>query len=200
MKGRLRPARLICGNALEPDTVAALMAGGRAQMVFTDPPYNVPIQGNVGGWSTLSPSSRQRSADHAALSASGSGSRFQSSNWKHPPEPSQHTRCGEGRWPTITTTLGSARKRRVAEQRTIAGSDPKGRKARVVGRSTTYVRPKRAHSWLSSGSTIIFPAEKRRGLSWEATGSLVSPSSTMVAMIRPTAGDVMNPRYDETAM
>ncbi|MFL5314526.1 MAG: ParB/Srx family N-terminal domain-containing protein, partial [Microvirga sp.] len=28
--------RLICGNALEPGTVAALMDGGRAQMVFTD--------------------------------------------------------------------------------------------------------------------------------------------------------------------
>src|SRR5215203_2743161 len=37
--------RLICGNALEPGTVAALMNGERAQMVFTDPPYNVPIHG-----------------------------------------------------------------------------------------------------------------------------------------------------------
>jgi len=45
--------RLICGNALEPGTVAALMDGGRAQMVFTDPPYNVPIQGNVGGLGSI---------------------------------------------------------------------------------------------------------------------------------------------------
>ena len=30
-------------------TVAALMDGARAQMVFTDPPYNVPIEGHVGG-------------------------------------------------------------------------------------------------------------------------------------------------------
>jgi DNA modification methylase len=41
--------RLICGNALERATVEALMGGERAQMVFTDPPYNVPIQGHVGG-------------------------------------------------------------------------------------------------------------------------------------------------------
>jgi len=45
--------RLICGNALDPGTVAALMDGGRAQMVFTDPPYNVPIQGNVGGLGSI---------------------------------------------------------------------------------------------------------------------------------------------------
>ena len=41
--------RLICGDALDPATVATLMDGAVAQMVFTDPPYNVPIQGHVGG-------------------------------------------------------------------------------------------------------------------------------------------------------
>lgn len=41
--------RLICGSALDARTVAALMAGERARMVFTDPPYNVPIDGHVGG-------------------------------------------------------------------------------------------------------------------------------------------------------
>jgi DNA modification methylase len=45
----LGPHRLICGNAIDPDTVAALMNGEQAQMVFTDPPYNVPIHGHVGG-------------------------------------------------------------------------------------------------------------------------------------------------------
>ncbi len=45
----LGPHRLICGDALQADTVAALMNGEQAQMVFTDPPYNVPIQGHVGG-------------------------------------------------------------------------------------------------------------------------------------------------------
>ena len=41
--------RLICGNALDPVTVATLMDGEVAQMVFTDPPYNVPVQGHVCG-------------------------------------------------------------------------------------------------------------------------------------------------------
>jgi len=41
--------RLICGSALDKATVDALMAGEKAQMVFTDPPYNVPIDGHVGG-------------------------------------------------------------------------------------------------------------------------------------------------------
>ncbi|MEC5293046.1 site-specific DNA-methyltransferase [Aurantimonas sp. C2-3-R2] len=45
----LGPHRLICGSALESAVVTALMNGERAQMVFTDPPYNVPIDGNVGG-------------------------------------------------------------------------------------------------------------------------------------------------------
>jgi DNA modification methylase len=34
---------------LEDETYLALMAGEYAQMVFTDPPYNVPISGYVGG-------------------------------------------------------------------------------------------------------------------------------------------------------
>jgi hypothetical protein len=37
--------RLICGSALDEASVAALMDG----MIFSDPPYNVPIQGHVGG-------------------------------------------------------------------------------------------------------------------------------------------------------
>lgn len=41
--------RLICGDALEADTYAELMRDDRAQMVFTDPPYNVPIAGHVSG-------------------------------------------------------------------------------------------------------------------------------------------------------
>ena len=41
--------RLICGDALDPEVVAALTAGEQARMVFTDPPYNVPIDGHVGG-------------------------------------------------------------------------------------------------------------------------------------------------------
>ena len=41
--------RLICGDALAPETYSQLLAGERAQMVFTDPPYNVKIDGHVSG-------------------------------------------------------------------------------------------------------------------------------------------------------
>lgn len=41
--------RLVCGDALDPVTVAMLMQDEQARMVFTDPPYNVRIDGNVGG-------------------------------------------------------------------------------------------------------------------------------------------------------
>ena len=46
---QLGPHRLICGSSLDERTVAELMAGEKARMVFTDPPYNVPIDGHVGG-------------------------------------------------------------------------------------------------------------------------------------------------------
>lgn len=45
----LGPHRVICGNALEAETFDRLLEDERARMVFTDPPYNVPIDGHVGG-------------------------------------------------------------------------------------------------------------------------------------------------------
>ena len=41
--------RLTCGDSLSKDVVQILMAGDTARMVFTDPPYNVAIEGNVSG-------------------------------------------------------------------------------------------------------------------------------------------------------
>jgi hypothetical protein len=41
--------RIVCGNALEEKVYLALMAHARAGMVFTDPPYNVPIDGHASG-------------------------------------------------------------------------------------------------------------------------------------------------------
>ncbi|HZF75244.1 MAG TPA: site-specific DNA-methyltransferase [Acetobacteraceae bacterium] len=41
--------RLLCGSALDGEGYAGLMGGKRAALVFTDPPYNVPIAGHVGG-------------------------------------------------------------------------------------------------------------------------------------------------------
>lgn len=40
---------LICGNALEKDVYKALLGDKKADMVFTDPPYNVPVDGHVCG-------------------------------------------------------------------------------------------------------------------------------------------------------
>jgi DNA modification methylase len=45
----LGPHRLYCANALQADSYSVLMDGQAAQVVFTDPPYNVPIQGHVSG-------------------------------------------------------------------------------------------------------------------------------------------------------
>ncbi len=45
---QLGPHRLICGDSLDPQTIECLMDGDKARMVFTDPPYNVPIDGHVG--------------------------------------------------------------------------------------------------------------------------------------------------------
>jgi ParB-like nuclease domain len=41
--------RVLCGNALDARAYETLMAGERAAMVFTDPPYNVPIGGHATG-------------------------------------------------------------------------------------------------------------------------------------------------------
>jgi len=41
--------RLLCGDAREPADFERLMQGEKARMVFSDPPYNVPIDGFVGG-------------------------------------------------------------------------------------------------------------------------------------------------------
>ena len=46
---QIGPHRLICGDATATDVYARLLAGEKAQMVFTDPPYNVPIDGHVSG-------------------------------------------------------------------------------------------------------------------------------------------------------
>jgi len=41
--------RLICGDSRDPAVLDRLMAGKKAAMVFTDPPYNVPVNGHICG-------------------------------------------------------------------------------------------------------------------------------------------------------
>lgn len=43
------PHRIICGDARDRHIIAALMDGKLARAVITDPPYNVKIDGHVGG-------------------------------------------------------------------------------------------------------------------------------------------------------
>ncbi len=44
--------RLVCGDSLDPRVVAELMIEDQATTIFTDPPYNVPIDGHVSGSKT----------------------------------------------------------------------------------------------------------------------------------------------------
>ena len=41
--------KVLCGDCADAANWDALMDGAKAQMVFTDPPYNVPIDGHVSG-------------------------------------------------------------------------------------------------------------------------------------------------------
>ncbi|MGC1370175.1 MAG: ParB/Srx family N-terminal domain-containing protein, partial [Methylovirgula sp.] len=45
----LNEHRLFCGNALDRDAFRILMNGEKASAAFTDPPYNVPIDGHASG-------------------------------------------------------------------------------------------------------------------------------------------------------
>jgi DNA modification methylase len=40
---------IICGDATDPAVYDRLLGGEKAEMVFTDPPYNVPVNGHVCG-------------------------------------------------------------------------------------------------------------------------------------------------------
>src|SRR5208283_4272011 len=41
--------RVLCDNALDPAALVSLMGEERATIVFTDPPYNVPLDGHASG-------------------------------------------------------------------------------------------------------------------------------------------------------
>jgi DNA modification methylase len=45
----LGPHRLLCADARQPASYAQLLNNAKAEFVFTDPPYNVPIDGHVCG-------------------------------------------------------------------------------------------------------------------------------------------------------
>lgn len=45
----LGPHRILCASSLEAAPYEALLQGRQADLIFTDPPYNVPIDGHVTG-------------------------------------------------------------------------------------------------------------------------------------------------------
>ncbi|MCW1401612.1 site-specific DNA-methyltransferase [Novosphingobium sp. MW5] len=63
--------RLVVGDARDPAVLDVLMVGERAQMVITDPPYNVPINGHVCGLGKV------RHAEFAMAAGEMNSSQFQ---------------------------------------------------------------------------------------------------------------------------
>ena len=63
--------RVLCADAREPASYEQLLQGEKAQIVFTDPPYNVKIAGNVSGLGAV------KHSDFAIASGEMSGAAFQ---------------------------------------------------------------------------------------------------------------------------
>jgi hypothetical protein len=64
--------RLLCGDTRRADDVATLMQGEEARIAFLDPPWNVPVQGHIGG------NGRIRHAEFAFASGEMSDEEFAS--------------------------------------------------------------------------------------------------------------------------
>jgi DNA modification methylase len=94
--------RLICGDSTQLESYQQLLGTARAQMIFTDPPYNVPIAGHVGGLGSIQHREfamasgemsqaeftgflRSVFAHLAAFSVDGA-IHFQCMDWRHVPE------------------------------------------------------------------------------------------------------------------
>jgi hypothetical protein len=50
---RLGDHKLLCGDARDPETYTTLLDEERARLMFADPPYNVRIDGHVGGLGSI---------------------------------------------------------------------------------------------------------------------------------------------------
>ena len=67
---RLGKHQILCGNAVEQASYSKLLGAKRAEVVFVDPPYNVPIDGNVCGKGAI------RHREFPMASGEMSGSQF----------------------------------------------------------------------------------------------------------------------------
>lgn len=96
---RIGRHRLICGDATCLDSYERLLSGEKAQMVFSDAPYNVPIAGHVGGKGAIrhrefAMATGEMSSDqfetflatafrHAATYSVDGSIHFQCMDWRH---------------------------------------------------------------------------------------------------------------------
>jgi hypothetical protein len=94
--------RLVCADSTQIESYKRLLGDERAQLVFTDPPYNVPISGHVGGLGTIQhrefamASGEMSQAEFTAFLQSVFGHlatfsvdgaiHFQCMDWRHCPE------------------------------------------------------------------------------------------------------------------
>ena len=94
--------RLTCGDSTKAETYQRLLGDARAQMVFTDPPYNVPISGHVGGLGSIQhrefamasgemsqpefTAFLQSVFGHLATYSADGAVHFQCMDWRHCPE------------------------------------------------------------------------------------------------------------------
>jgi DNA modification methylase len=60
---RLGEHRLFCGSAIEASSYPSLLEGSKAALAFTDPPYNVPVQGHVSGTAAMGRRTREATSD-----------------------------------------------------------------------------------------------------------------------------------------
>jgi DNA modification methylase len=94
--------RLACGDSTQAEIYQRLLGDVRAQMVFTDPPYNVPISGHVGGLGSIQhrefamasgemsqvqfTAFLQSVFGHLATYSADGAVHFQCMDWRHCPE------------------------------------------------------------------------------------------------------------------
>ena len=64
--------RLYCGDALDGDSYAQVLGADKADMMFADPPYNVPVDGHVSGLGAV------KHTDFAMASGELTSAEFQS--------------------------------------------------------------------------------------------------------------------------
>jgi DNA modification methylase len=98
----LGPHRVFCGNALDGTSYDSLLDGSKASLIFTDPPYNVTIDGNVGGkgqihhrtfamgcgemTSTAFTSFLTQTFQHLAAHSQDGSIHYTCMDWRHMPE------------------------------------------------------------------------------------------------------------------